>query len=331
MSATASASLRMIDVGGKLPTARRAEAVGVLKMGRAAFRLVRDGRLPKGDALKLGEAAGIMAAKRASESIPLCHPLPLDAVSVSFECDASLPGVRARCTASAFAKTGVEMEALSGVAAALLAVYDLTKQVDPALEIDGLRLEFKEGGKKGFWRHPRASRRKGARPAKAPRLGRACVITVSDRASRGRRVDLSGPALAEGLGALGLKVDRKVLLPDEPLRIESEIRRSAKGRALVALTGGTGLSPRDGTPEAVEAACDRLVPGIGEALRAYGAQRLARASLSRSTAGLLGSCLVVCLPGSPGGVRDGLAVLGELLPHAVHVARGGDHRTTFRD
>ncbi|HAZ07247.1 MAG TPA: bifunctional molybdenum cofactor biosynthesis protein MoaC/MoaB [Elusimicrobia bacterium] len=317
--------LRMIDVGGKSPTARRAQAVGALKMGLPALRLVRDGKLPKGDALKLGEAAGIMAAKRASDTIPLCHPLPLDAVCVSFECDESLPGVRALCEASACAKTGVEMEALAGVTAALLAVYDLTKQVDPALEISGIRLEYKEGGKKGFWRHPLSSPLKAARPVKVSKLGRACVITVSDRSSRGRRADRSGPVLASGLKELGFTVDRKVILPDEPRQVESEIRRSAKGRVLVALTGGTGLSPRDGTPEAVEAACDRLIPGIGEALRAYGGRRLAHAALSRSTAGLLGRCLVVCLPGSPGGVRDGLAVLGELAPHAVHIARGGDH------
>lgn len=315
----------MIDVGGKLPTQRRAEAVGILRMGRAAFRLVRDGKLPKGDALKLGEAAGIMAAKRTGETIPLCHPLPLDSVSVSFECDESLPGVRARCVASAFAKTGVEMEALAGATGALLAVYDLVKQVDPALEIGDVRLEYKKGGKSGFWRHPKSSDLKAPRSAKPPKLGRACVITVSDRASRGQRKDVSGPALAAGLKELGFTVDRKVLLPDDAGRVEAEIRSAAKGRALVALTGGTGLSPRDVTPEAVEAACDRLIPGIGEALRAFGSIRLAHASLSRSTAGLAGTCLVVCLPGSPGGVRDGLAVLSELLPHAAHIARGGDH------
>ncbi len=315
--------LRMIDVGGKTATARRAVASGLLRMGRPAFRLVRDGKLPKGDALKLGEAAGIMAAKRASETIPLCHPLPLDAVSVTFECDASLPGVRVRCEASAFAKTGVEMEALAGVTGALLAVYDLVKQVDAALEIGEIRLELKVGGKSGTWRHPKSRAEKPVRPAKPPKLGRACVITVSD--SRGRGNDLSGPALAKGLEAIGFTVDRRLILPDEPMKIEAAIRLAAKSRRLVALTGGTGLSPRDSTPEAVEAACDRLIPGIGEALRAYGAQQLISASLSRSTAGLVGQCVVVCLPGSTGGVRDGLAVLSDLLPHAIHIARGGGH------
>lgn len=310
----------MIDVGGKTPTARRAEAVGELRMGRAAFRLMRDGKLPKGDALKLGEAAGIMAAKRASEAIPLCHPLPLDAVYVSFECDASLPGVRARCVASAFAKTGVEMEALAGVSAALLAVYDLTKQVDPALEIGGIRLEYKDGGKKGHWRHPKSA--PPAKAAKPPRLGRAAVITVSDRASKGLYADKSGPALAAGLKAMGFTLAQPVIVPDERPAIERAIRRASRA-ALIALTGGTGLSPRDVTPEAVLSVCDRIIPGIGEALRASGVA--ASAPLSRSVAGQLGTCIVVALPGSAGGVRDGLAVLGELLPHAVHIARDGKH------
>jgi len=315
----------MIDVGGKTATPRRAEAVGALKMGREAFRLLREGKLPKGDALKLGEAAGIMAAKRTSETIPLCHPLSLDAVSVRFELDASLPGVKVRCQASAFAKTGVEMEALSGATGALLAVYDLVKQVDPALEIEAIRLDFKEGGKTGLWKHPLSSSAEPLHPAKTPKLGRACVVTVSDLCSQGERTDLSGPALAAGLQEMGFRVDRLIVLPDEPKLIEEEIKRSAKGRALIALTGGTGLSPRDRTPEAVEASCDRLVPGVGEALRAYGSRHMPRASLSRSTAGLRGHCLVVCLPGSPGGVRDGLTVLADLLPHAALIARGGGH------
>ena len=166
----------MIDVGAKAPTARRAEATGFIRMGRAAFRLVKAGRLPKGDALTLGEAAGIMAAKNASATIPLCHPLSLDAVTVAFDCDDSLPGVRARCVVSAFAKTGVEMEALAGVSGALLAVYDLTKQVDPVLEIGEIRLEYKEGGKKGLWRHPKSSAPKPASKPRPKKLGRGMLL-----------------------------------------------------------------------------------------------------------------------------------------------------------
>jgi molybdenum cofactor biosynthesis protein MoaC len=315
------ARARMADVGSKNISARRAAAVGSLKMGRRAFSLLRAGKLPKGDALAAAELAGILAAKRTPELLPLCHPLPLDSVSVDFALDAALPGVRVRCEAATTAKTGVEMEALTGASVALLCVYDLVKPVDPALEISDVRLEFKSGGKKGYWTHPKAA--PALRPAKAPRLGKAIVITVSDRVSAGRAVDRSGPALAEGLRAIGFDAKRPRVVSDDREKIEAAIVQAAKSARVVALTGGTGLSPRDVTPEAVMNVCSRLIPGVGEALRASGGP--ATAPLSRSLAGQRGACVVVALPGSPGGVRDGLAVLSELLPHAVHIARGGAH------
>lgn len=317
------AKIRMADVGFKAATARRAAAIGSLRMGRKAFGLLRDGKLPKGDALGPAEVAGIQGAKRASELLPLCHPLPLDVVTVDFILDDRLPGVRARCTAATVAKTGVEMEALAGVSAALLCVYDLVKPVDPALTIEGIRLSFKEGGKKGHWVHPDEKAAPAPRALKPPRLGRAAAITVSDRVSAGKAEDRSGPLLAAGLRAMGFDVARPVVVSDDREKLAAAILRAAKTARVIVLTGGTGLSPRDVTPETVAVLCDRLIPGIGESLRASGGP--ATAALSRSVAGQLGECVIVALPGSPGGVRDGLAVLSSLLPHAVHIARGGAH------
>lgn len=319
----------MVDVGAKQPTRRVAVAAGALRMGRPAFRLLAAGKLPKGDALKLGEVAGVLAAKNAASTIPLCHPLPLDRVLVSFTLDERLPGVRARCECATTAKTGVEMEALAGATGALLAVYDLVKQVDAALTISDVRLETKTGGKSGDWRHPEAPRMEDVAGnglhTKRPRLGRASVITVSDSRSRGKAEDLSGPVLAAGLKELGFTVGARLLVPDEREAIASAVAKAAKHSKLVALTGGTGLSPRDVTPETVASLCDRLIPGIGEALRADGAAKLPAAALSRSLAGQLGQSLVVCLPGSRGGVSDALKVLAPLLPHALHVMAGGGH------
>ena len=315
----------MIDVGAKQPTRRVAVAAGSLRMGAAAFKLLKAGKLPKGDALKLGEVAGVLAAKNAASTIPLCHPLPLDRVLVSFELDAKLSGVRARCECATTAKTGVEMEALAGVTGALLAVYDLVKQVDAALTISDVRLETKTGGKSGDWRHPESEARPAAKAPARVRLGRASVITVSDSRSRGKAEDLSGPILAEGLKQLGFKVGARMVVPDEREAIAAAVAKAAKHSRLVALTGGTGLSPRDVTPETVASLCDRLIPGIGEALRADGAVTLPSAALSRSLAGQLGQSLVICLPGSRGGVKDALRVLAPLLPHALHVMAGGGH------
>jgi cyclic pyranopterin phosphate synthase len=144
----------MIDVGGKLPTQRRAVAAGRIQMSQAAFEALRRGTNPKGDVLAQAEVAGMMAAKRTADLLPLCHPLPLDQVAVRFELVPASLEVVARCEAAATAKTGVEMEVLAGVCGALLAVYDLCKAVDPVLTISDVHLELKEGGKSGRWIHP---------------------------------------------------------------------------------------------------------------------------------------------------------------------------------
>lgn len=144
----------MIDVGEKPATRRRAMAMGRIRMSPAAFRALRDGANPKGDVLAQAEIAGMLAAKRTAEVIPLCHPLPLDQVVVRFELQPEACTVVARCEAAATARTGVEMEALSGACGALLAIYDLCKAIDPVLTISEVRLQVKEGGKSGRWVHP---------------------------------------------------------------------------------------------------------------------------------------------------------------------------------
>lgn len=143
----------MADVRAKSVTARRAVAVGELRAG-SAFAAIVEGRLPKGDALAMAEIAGLQGAKQASALMPLCHPLPLEFVAVRCVPVPGRNAVRVYCEAATHARTGVEMEALAGVTAALLTIYDLTKPVEPALAIEGVRLLFKEGGKKGLWRHP---------------------------------------------------------------------------------------------------------------------------------------------------------------------------------
>jgi cyclic pyranopterin phosphate synthase len=143
---------RMVDVGPKPVTRRTATAEGWIRMSRDAFALVRANRIAKGDVLTVGEVAGIAAAKRTAELIPLCHPLPLDRVALALELDAKLPGVRVRAEVSVEAKTGVEMEALTACAVSLLAVYDMVKAADHGMEIGGVRLVEKSGGVTGDWR-----------------------------------------------------------------------------------------------------------------------------------------------------------------------------------
>ncbi|MFN3863057.1 MAG: cyclic pyranopterin monophosphate synthase MoaC [Erythrobacter sp.] len=139
----------MVDVGGKPATARRAVASGRITMSAAALEAIRAGNAPKGDVLSAARLAGIMAAKRTGELIPLCHPLGLEAVSVEFAYEAD--GIRVTATASLTGKTGVEMEAMTAVSLALLTIYDMAKAIDKGMVISDIRLIAKAGGKSGVW------------------------------------------------------------------------------------------------------------------------------------------------------------------------------------
>jgi cyclic pyranopterin phosphate synthase len=149
----AAGAARMVDVGGKTPTAREAVATGRITMSAEAALAIAEGSAKKGDVIAVARVAGIMAAKRTSDLIPLCHPLPLTKITLDLDVDAS--GVTATATVATDGKTGVEMEALTAVGVALLTVYDMAKAIDKAMEIDGIRLLEKRGGKSGDWSAPR--------------------------------------------------------------------------------------------------------------------------------------------------------------------------------
>ena len=154
----------------------------------------------------------------------------------------------------------------------------------------------------------------------------ARVITVSDRCSRGERPDTSGPLLAELLTGLGLQVDEVVVVPDGVAAVQTALRDAlAASYDVVVTTGGTGFGPRDVTPEATLPLLDRLAPGLAEALRQHRRAQVPTTILSRAVAGTVGTSVVVNLPGSNGGVRDGVAVLAPVLGHLLNQLRGGDH------
>lgn len=320
----------MADVSGKAPTYRRAIAMGRIYVGETAFTHIKNHTLPKGDVLKLAEIAGITGAKNTSQLIPLCHPLPLDHVAVFLEPEENTASVAAYCMVATYAKTGVEMEALAGVNAALLTMYDLTKPVEPALTIADTRLLIKEGGKKGLWIHPdgipEALQELLPTKSRLPLEGvKAAVITLSDRASKSEYTDKSGILLKELLEEIGADISSYNILPDEANELKKKLQELSENEVrLVITTGGTGISPRDITPETIIALCNKMIPGIGELLRSSGSRSLQEAWLSRSTAGIIGNMLIVSLPGNPNAVKEGVEVLKTILPHALELVSGNN-------
>jgi molybdenum cofactor biosynthesis protein MoaC len=332
MNASSSPSgFHMADVRRKRATERRAVAVGELRAGPVGYAALVGRTLPKGDALAMAEVAGLQGAKNAAQLMPLCHPLSLEYVDVRCVPVPERQAIRVYCEASLTAKTGVEMEALAGASAALLTLYDLTKPVEPALSIEGVRLLFKEGGKKGLWVHPEGlSEEEHAhyRPKAEPRLEgeTVAVITLSDRAHAGVYEDRSGAVLATAVEGMGATVRRR-LLPDgiEPLA-EALREEAALGTPLVLCTGGTGFGPRDLAPEALARVATREVPGLAEWFRHASSEHTPLAWLSRARSALVGDgTLVLCLPGSPKAVAQGMVILGPLLPHALAMMRGEPH------
>lgn len=331
-SPESAAKFRMIDIGEKTDTQRRAVASGEFTAQSSTLARIRERTLPKGDVLMLAEVAGIQGAKKTSDLLPLCHPLSLTSVRVWFEFDTAC--IRVYCEAKTFGKTGVEMEALAGVSAALLCVYDLTKGIDPVLGIGNIRLDLKEGGKSGHWKNPGiATPLTDAAPVDPKMLQgyTVSVLTLSDRCSRHEAKDESGPEIARWFRSHGAQVLSEKILPDDRTLLSGALHSLLKENApnFVITTGGTGLSSRDVTPETIEEVAreygGREIPGIGELLRSAGSLKTEHAWLSRSAAYLVSQTLIVSLPGSVKAVKESLESVGGLLKHAVHTAHGGKH------
>ena len=147
-------TFNMVDVSTKKETYRRALATGKIYVGKEVFNLIKNKKMPKGDPITLAEVSAVLGVKKTSELIPLCHPLPIDHTATKIIMNNEDNSLEIYCVVSAYAKTGVEMEAIMGVNAALITIYDLSKIVNPHLEIDNVKLLIKEGGKSGLWKNP---------------------------------------------------------------------------------------------------------------------------------------------------------------------------------
>jgi cyclic pyranopterin phosphate synthase len=311
----------MVDVGKKPITARRAVAAATVRMRPETLASLLDGGGPKGDAIVVARLAGIAAAKRTAELIPLCHPIPLDRVEVDLTPDREAGVVTIRAEARATARTGVEMEALTAASVAALTLYDMAKALQRDIVIERVELLAKEGGASGSW--PRNAVEANA----GPPAHEATVITCSTRAAGGERSDESGPAVVAALREAGFDVaaDPLVLPDDEELIAATLVGLAAAGARLIVTTGGTGLTPGDRTPAATQRVIEHEVPGLAELMRAAGLASTPMASLSRGVVGVRGTTLIVNVPGSPGGAIESLQALLPVLRHALEQLAGGDH------
>jgi cyclic pyranopterin monophosphate synthase len=301
----------MFSTVDKRMTLRRAKAVATLEVTPELVEILRSRSGPKGDALEIARAAGVMAAKKTPELIPYCHPLPIDQVTIEYTLRASAVDLVAEVTT--IWKTGVEMEALVAVQMAATTLFDMLKPLDQPMSIEGVRVLEKSGGKSSF------------RERIADDF-RAAIIVTSDGTARGTRQDNSGRIIAAYLKTLGIEPCAYTILPDEEEEIREALRRLvAEEVDLIVTTGGTGLGPRDVTVEATAAIIEREVPGVMETARAHGQRRTPYAMLSRGLAGIAGRTIILNLPGSSRGTEESLQAVFPAILHSYKMMAGGGH------
>jgi cyclic pyranopterin phosphate synthase len=302
----------MYDISWKYDTLREASAQAKILLSKESIQAIKEGKVPKGDVISVARTAGIIAAKRTGEIIPLCHNIPVDHVSIDFELGENEMIIRSNV--KSVWKTGVEMEALTAVAVASLTVYDMLKPIDENIIISEIKLLYKKGGKSDF-------------KAELERKIRAAIVVISDSVSAGTREDRSGRVIEEELKKWNVEVVSYKILPDEMDQIEKELIRLADELKvdLILTTGGTGLGPRDVTPEATKKVIEKEVPGIIEAARMYGQRRTPLSMLSRAIAGVRKNTLIINMPGSPRAAREYMTVLFPAIFHAYLMLEGGGH------
>nr|WP_051197202.1 bifunctional molybdenum cofactor biosynthesis protein MoaC/MoaB [Jonesia quinghaiensis] len=335
----AEGDVRMVDVGGKPVSQRGAVARAFVVCSERVVHLLRTGELAKGDALAVARIAAIASVKKTPDLIPLCHPLAVTGVDVVVKVVEG--GVDLEASVRTADRTGIEMEALTAVTVGALNIIDMVKAVDRGAHIGFARIDRKEGGASGGWVRdgagtmtsvdetgeaeavsPHVDNEEHPTPVSDPYIA---VITVSDRAAAGERADETGPLLMAAAHRWTSPAVA-VTVPDDEERIAEVVREHVLGGAwLVVTTGGTGITTRDVTPQAVEPLFDRSLPALAHQLQISGVGKAPGALLSRSVAGISRRTLVVTLPGSVGAVRDGIAVLDGIVEHVREQLRNANH------
>lgn len=302
----------MIQITHKNTTLRKAIAQAIVKVSLPeTIQAIQEKKVPKGDVLECARVAGLFAAKRTADMIPDCHPLPVEFTGITYE--VSEMEIRVLVEIHTVYKTGVEVEAMHAASVVALTMYDMLKPIDKGISIEQIKLVEKKGGKSDFKKL-------------SEKQLTAAVIVCSDSISAGENEDTAGRLIAEKLKSFGIEIDDLEVIPDEKILIEEKALLAVEeGIDLVIFTGGTGLSPRDVTPEALSNILEQRVPGIEEVMRNYGQQRTPLAMLSRSVAGMIRNSLILALPGSPKGASESLDAIFPAVLHVFKAREGTRH------
>jgi molybdenum cofactor biosynthesis protein MoaC len=302
----------MVDITQKSSSLRKAIAQAILKVSHPdTIAAVVNRTVPKGDVLEMAKTAGLFAAKRTADMIPDCHPLPIEFTSIKYEIGEMEIIILAEI--HTIYKTGVEVEAMHAASVVALTMYDMLKPIDKGISIEKISLVEKIGGKTDFKKDISLTLK-------------AAVIVCSDSIPAGQNEDKAGKSILEKLKNWNVEVPVYQVIPDEISMIQSTAKELVnQGINLIIFAGGTGLSPRDVTPEALIPILDKQIPGIEETIRNYGQQRTPYAMLSRSVAGMIGDSLVLGIPGSTKGATESIDAVFPAALHIFKVLEGQRH------